>query len=212
MDIGGLIVGLGNPGAEYQGTRHNFGFMAIEALLAECERSAPVARLSGQKDPFSLWRATLTDSKGTRRDWFMAMPLTYMNRSGEPVQRIAAYYHIEPDQILVLHDELDLPLGRMKLKKGGGNAGHNGLKSIQQMLGTPDFFRLRLGIGKPPGHNGSSWVLSRFASEQREDLEKTIAAAVEGTILFARQGSRKAQQFCNGFSLESPPDTDSATP
>lgn len=211
MEIGGLIVGLGNPGTEYQGTRHNFGFMVLEALLAECERSAPANRLSGQKDPFSLWRTSLTDNKGVRRDWFLAMPLTYMNRSGEPVQRIAAYYHIEPEQILVLHDELDLPLGRMKLKKGGGNAGHNGLKSIQQMLGTPDFFRLRLGIGKPPGHNGISWVLGRFAAEQREALEKTIAAAVEGVVIFARQGPRKAQQFCNGFSLEPPQRDDKAT-
>ena len=203
MELGGLIVGLGNPGREYEYTRHNFGFMVIDALLAACERYSPPNRLSGQRDPYGLWRVTLPDHKGRRLDWLLATPLTYMNRSGEPVQRIAAYYHIEPESLLVLHDELDLPLGRMKMKKGGGNAGHNGLRSIQQMLGTPDFYRLRLGIGKGRG-DGASWVLGRFSEEEREPLRATLAGAVEGLELFMRQGPKKAQQFCNGFSLAAP--------
>lgn len=211
MEIGGLIVGLGNPGREYEDTRHNFGFMALEALLAACAKQAPAHRLSGQRDPYELWRMTLPDDKGRRLDWLLATPLTYMNRSGEPVQRIAAYYHVEPESILVLHDELDLPLGRMKLKKGGGNAGHNGLRSIQQMLGTPDFYRLRLGIGKRSG-SGASWVLGRFNEDERALLKATLAAAAEGLGLFMRQGSRKAQQFCNGFSLEGAEEKTPAAP
>lgn len=211
MEIGGLIVGLGNPGREYEGTRHNFGFMALEALIAACAKQAPAHRLSGQRDPYELWRMTLPDDKGRRLDWLLATPLTYMNRSGEPVQRIAAYYHVEPESILVLHDELDLPLGRMKLKKGGGNAGHNGLRSIQQMLGTPDFYRLRLGIGKRSG-SGASWVLGRFSEDERAPVKATLAAAAEGLGLFMRQGPRKAQQFCNGFALEGPEEKTPAAP
>lgn len=203
MELGGLIVGLGNPGREYAYTRHNFGFMALEAFIRSWEKQAPAHRLSGQRDPYDLWRMTLPDNKGRRLDWLLATPLTYMNRSGEPVQRIAAYYHVEPESILVLHDELDLPLGRMKLKKGGGNAGHNGLRSIQQMLGTPDFYRLRLGVGKGRG-DGASWVLSRFSEEESALLHATLNAAAEGLSLFMRQGPRKAQEFCNGFSPQAP--------
>ena len=197
MALCGLIVGLGNPGAEYASTRHNFGFMAVETLLREMERCGTVRQLSGQKDPYGLWRIGFGAD-----EWLVMTPLTFMNRSGDPVQRVAAYYRLQPEQILVMHDELDLPLGRMKLKKGGGNAGHNGLKSLQQMLGTPDFYRLRLGIGRPKGYDGASYVLGRFSAEERDPLDKTLAAAVQGVTLFMREGERKAQQFCNGFSLE----------
>lgn len=199
MDIRGLIVGLGNPGTEYEKTRHNFGFLVAEALLGAWTGPDAPKRLSGQKDPFSLWRVS---DAASRADWLICTPLTYMNRSGEAVQRIAAYYHVEPLEILVIHDELDLPLGRMKLKKGGGNAGHNGLRSIQQSLGTPDFYRLRLGIGKPAGYDSASYVLGRFSASEQESLAKTIAAATEGTRLFMREGERAAQQFCNSFALE----------
>lgn len=200
MESGGLIVGLGNPGADYAETRHNFGFLAAEALRAHCERAGSLRKLSGQKDPYLLWRLALRPSGGPER--LLAMPLTYMNRSGMAVQRIAAYYRIEPEHILVLHDELDLPLGRMKLKKGGGHAGHKGVLSIQQLLGTPEFYRLRLGIGKPAGYDSASYVLGRFAEEERSPLAEAIEAAVRGVLLFMEQGPRAAQQFCNGFSLQ----------
>jgi PTH1 family peptidyl-tRNA hydrolase len=202
MELAGLIVGLGNPGEQYRLTRHNYGFMLVEALLDVAGSRGQPRRLSGTKDAFSLWR---TDITGLRREeWLLAMPLTFMNRSGDAVQRIAAYYHMVPEDILVLHDELDLPLGRMKLKKGGGNAGHNGLKSIQQMLGAPDFYRLRLGVGKAPGHDGASFVLGRFREEEKSARDACLKAAVEGVILFATDGPKKAQQFCNGFSPEDP--------
>lgn len=200
MNLDGLIVGLGNPGGQYQGTRHNFGFMVLEALLEACVRQGEARKLSGQKDPFNLWRAVFPGRSGG--SWLLAEPLAFMNRSGEAVQRIAAYYHVEHERILVLHDELDLPLGRMKLKKGGGSAGHNGIRSIEQMLGTPDFFRLRLGVGKPPGHDGASWVLGRFRDEEKALLNKVIEGAVQGVLLFTENGERTAQQFCNGFSTD----------
>ena len=201
MNLRGLITGLGNPGPEYEHTRHNFGFLLINSLLREAEKSGRTSLLSGKKDNFALWRADFGKKSG---EWLLATPFTFMNRSGDAVQRIAAYYHIEAQNILVLHDELDLPLGRMKLKKGGGNAGHNGLKSIQQMLGTPDFYRLRLGIGKPQGYDSSSYVLGRFSAEEHEPLAETLEAAVRGVLLFCREGEPAAQRFCNGFSKAPP--------
>lgn len=206
MDIGGLIVGLGNPGDEYRNTRHNFGFMVVEALLEQAERFGSVRLLSGKKDAWKLWRCPL--AKNSRKEWLVAEPLTYMNKSGEAVQHIAAYYRVEISDILVLHDELDLPLGRMKLKKGGGSAGHNGIRSLEQMLGSPDFYRLRLGVGKPPGMNGASWVLGRFYANEQEALASTIQGALEGLHLWASQGPRLAQQYCNGFVLESAAQTE----
>ena len=200
MDLRGLIVGLGNPGPEYERTRHNFGFMLADALLGEADKRGSVRLLSGKKDPFALWRVDFGKPAG--REWLLTTPFTFMNRSGDAVQRIAAYYHLEAGDTLVLHDELDLPLGRMKFKKGGGNAGHNGLRSVQQMLGTPDFYRLRLGIGKPAGYDSASYVLSRFSQAEQEPLAKTLEAAAQGVLLFTREGERAAQQFCNGFSLE----------
>lgn len=199
----GLIAGLGNPGREYEETRHNFGFLAVEVLLREAEKYAVLSRLSGQKDRYHLWRASFTSSAPREiagQSLFITTPLTYMNRSGEAVQHIAGYYHVPPGEILVIHDELDLPFGRMKLKKGGGNAGHNGLKSLQQMLGTPEFHRLRLGVGKPQGYDGASYVLGRFSSDERQDLDRILKAAVEGCFIFLRQGSTAAQTFCNSFT------------
>jgi PTH1 family peptidyl-tRNA hydrolase len=198
MELRGLIVGLGNPGPEYEKTRHNFGFMVVDALLAGWTEPDGPKPLSGRKDPFFLWRVADRDSQA---DWLFCKPLTWMNKSGEAVQRVSARYRIPPQRILVLHDELDLPLGRMKLKQGGGNAGHNGLRSTQQMLGVPDFSRLRLGIGKAPDRDGVSHVLGRFTAAEREALAKIIAAAAQGVRLFMRDGENAARQFCNGFSL-----------
>lgn len=149
MNISGLIIGLGNPGREYDRTRHNFGFMFIDALLEEAQRN-PFARceqLSGGKKKYDLWRCDIVEGQAP---WLLAKPQTFMNLSGEAVLAIASFYRVKPAAMVVAHDELDLPLGRMRFKMGGGNAGHNGLKSITQCLGTPDFHRLRLGIGKPP--------------------------------------------------------------
>ena len=124
-----------------------------------------------------------------------------MNLSGECVQPLAAWHRIEPDRILVIHDELDLPPGRMKLKKGGGNAGHNGLKSITERLGTPDFHRLRLGIGRSPhgGDDTINWVLGRFSPEDQAAFERMLPAVLDVLGLFAAGDIEAATREANGY-------------
>ena len=132
-----LIVGLGNPGPEYEATRHNVGFWFVDHLADKLKADArPAGQVlrQGRHAPVKLW---------------LLEPTTFMNRSGQSVAALANFYKIEPDEILVIHDDLDLPPGGIRLKQGGGNGGHNGLKDIQARLGTPDFWRLRLGIGHP---------------------------------------------------------------
>lgn len=202
MQLQGLVVGLGNPGKEYENTRHNFGFMLIETVLGIFEKEGFARCLSGKNDKYRLWRCGSPRLGG---EWLLCTPLTFMNKSGEAVQRIAAYYQISSEAILVLHDELDLPLGRLKLKKGGGNAGHNGLRSIQQLLGTPDFYRLRLGIGKPAHSPGASYVLSRFSAAEQKCLQETLDGAAKGIFLFLSEGEKSAQQFINSFAPETAP-------
>ncbi|MDR1946911.1 MAG: aminoacyl-tRNA hydrolase [Desulfovibrio sp.] len=200
MDAGGLIAGLGNPGAEYSRTRHNLGFMVLERLLRERERTGEVHRISGRKDVFELWKTRFAGTGGAGGEWLLCKPLTFMNDSGAVLRAVSSYYRIAPENILVVHDELDLPPGRMKMKKGGGSAGHKGVESIAQLLGTPEFFRLRIGIGKAPG-NTLSFVLGRFSEAEAGVLDKCIAAAAESVLIFTRDGAAKAQQFCNSFSV-----------
>lgn len=200
MNPSGLIVGLGNPGREYERTRHNFGFMAVDALLDTVARR-PGSRcdtLSTGKKKYELWRCDLIPGQNP---WLIAKPLTFMNLSGEAVLAIASYYRVKPVDIVAIHDELDLPLGRMRFKKGGGNAGHNGLKSITQCLGTPDFHRLRLGIGRPPVEGGTTgWVLGRFAAAEQPVVESVLSAAVDGLFTFVESGPEAATQKVNSFT------------
>ena len=135
-----LIVGLGNPGAEYEDTRHNLGFWFVDRLAAE---------LRVALSPQGKFRGFV----GRQGDLWLLKPTTFMNRSGLAVLSLANFYKILPDEILVVHDELDLPPGGIRIKQGGGNGGHNSLKDIQAHLGTPDFWRLRLGIGHPGDRN-----------------------------------------------------------
>lgn len=197
MESNTLIVGLGNPGPQYAGTRHNFGFMVVDALLAlgEKRKSMRLEAIDESGD-YDLWK---TQYGGGPR--FLCKPMTYMNLSGKAVARICGRRGIEPDNVVVLHDELDLPLGRMKLKKGGGNNGHNGLEDIQQRLGTPNFWRLRLGIGRPPAERPdvSGWVLAPFPEADLRDVSEVTRAAVKGLDLLLRRGSGVAQQFLHPF-------------
>jgi PTH1 family peptidyl-tRNA hydrolase len=161
-----LLAGLGNPGAQYEGTRHNAGFWWLDAvarklrvtLVPERGYFGAVARINRAEGP--LW---------------LLEPMTFMNLSGKSVAALARFFKIAPDEILVAHDELDLQPGQMKLKLGGGHAGHNGLKDIHAQLGTADFWRLRLGIGHP-GVRAEviDYVLRKPAPEQREAIEKCI--------------------------------------
>jgi PTH1 family peptidyl-tRNA hydrolase len=166
-----LFVGLGNPGPEYQGTRHNAGFWWLEALAHELKLS-----LAPQKAYHGLVaRATLQG-----RTLWLLEPQTFMNVSGRAVAALARFYKIEPEEILVAHDELDLVPGQAKLKFGGSHAGHNGLRDIHAQLGTDDYWRLRLGIGHP-GVKAEvvDWVLRKPAPEQRTAIEECIARTVK---------------------------------
>lgn len=168
-----LIVGLGNPGDEYRHTRHNAGFDFVERLAA-----ARGVRFAHQPKFFGE-TARIGTPAG---DVWLLKPLTYMNLSGQAVQPLASYYKITPEEILVVHDELDLVPGTMRLKFGGGSAGHNGLKDITQRLATSNFWRLRVGIGHPrslcPGMAVADWVLGRPTAEQADG----IAACLEGAL------------------------------
>ncbi|ABB38925.1 peptidyl-tRNA hydrolase [Oleidesulfovibrio alaskensis G20] len=201
MNLDGLIVGLGNPGKEYENTRHNLGFMLADALLDEVRRTAPhaVTSLGTGKKKYDLWKcAPLTGGSS----WLVAKPLTFMNRSGDAVAHICGFYRIPPEKILVLHDELDLPLGRMKFKTAGGLAGHNGLKSIAERTGSKDFHRLRLGIGKPQSGQTTGYVLGRFGKDEQALVEKVLQAGVEGIRIFAQQGAVAATQFINAQDIQ----------
>ena len=161
-----LIVGLGNPGPEYEATRHNVGFWFVDQLADKLKTSlAPQAKFYGRA--------------GRSSELWLLQPTTYMNRSGQSVAALANFYKISPAEILVIHDELDLPPGGIRLKQGGGNGGHNGLKDIQAKLGTPDFWRLRLGIGHPStlglSQQVADFVLHQPRKEELPDIEHALA-------------------------------------
>lgn len=199
MDYKGLIVGLGNPGPQYERTRHNAGFLLVDAVLAEIS-AKPYRRMARLPSPadFELWSVSLPRIKG---DFLLAKPMTYMNLSGRAVARICMENGIKPGSVLVAHDEMDLPFGRLKAKLGGGDAGHNGLKSLVAELGTERFLRLRIGVGRPPqGVQVTDWVLSPFTSDEAEALPEVLAAARDSLPLFFGKGLAAAQQALHVFS------------
>ncbi len=192
MEYQGIIVGLGNPGAQYAGTRHNTGFDFVDALLAHAERDGSCAALSGGKFKCELWKFQLPDWGW----WLAAKPQTFMNLSGESVQPLLAWHKMTPEALVVAHDELDIPAGALRFKCGGGNAGHNGLKSITQMLGTPDFQRLRIGIGRPPFKGDvTNWVLGRPDATDRDLQRQAFSAGEETLRIFILHGVQRASQY-----------------
>lgn len=201
MESVGLIVGLGNPGPEYERTRHNFGFLVIDAIIeaAETRKSMRLEVLQREGD-FQLWRCVLGGSS-----CLLAKPLTFMNLSGRAVARICGRNGIPAQEVLIVHDELDLPMGRMKLKRGGGSNGHKGIDSTAEHLGSVDFLRLRLGIGRPE-HSSQvvSWVLQSFSAAEENGVHEVCAAAFKGLGLLMRRGVTDATQFINAFSWTPP--------
>lgn len=165
-----LLVGLGNPGENYRHTRHNLGWDALERLAVRYRFPPGGRRFQGR---FGEGRVA-----GQRVLW--QLPETYMNLSGQAVGEVVRYYKLDPLQVVVFHDDLDLALGRVRIKRGGGNAGHNGLRSIQQHLGTANFVRVRLGIGRPEaGQEVSQFVLTRFTPEERRLVEPLLEGLPE---------------------------------
>jgi peptidyl-tRNA hydrolase, PTH1 family len=183
-----LVVGLGNPGREYASHRHNVGFMVVDALARRAKADSFRDKFSGE-----LARASLGDE-----DAVLLKPQTYMNLSGDAVQPCAAFYKIAPENVLVVHDELDLPYGTLRLKRGGGHGGHNGLRSIMQRLGA-DFCRMRFGIGRPPPsyQDSAGFVLSAFNTEERESLDKYVEVAAKSVLDIAARGFDAAMKIRN---------------
>ncbi len=184
-----LIAGLGNPGARYESTRHNIGFMVVERLAA---RAAAVwkAQFDGQ--------FAQVDIAGQRVG--LLKPQTFMNLSGRSLAAAARFYRVEVADVVVVHDELDLAFGDVRLKCGGGEAGHNGLKSITQMLGTAEYVRLRVGIGRPPPEfrgTGADYVLQAFPPEARAEIDAVLGNAEEALITVLRDGVSNAMNQIN---------------
>ena len=191
-----LICGLGNPGLEYERHRHNVGFRVVDTLCARAR-----VGLGQEKFEARVGQGTL----GGERVLFLE-PQTYMNLSGRAVAAAARFYKVAPEELLVIHDELDLEFGRLQLKVGGGAGGHNGVQSILELLGTDAFARLRVGIGKPEGPGGRErvvgHVLSGFIPEEREVLDALVERAADAAECWTREGIRVAM---NRFNRRPPP-------
>jgi PTH1 family peptidyl-tRNA hydrolase len=179
-----LIAGLGNPGAEYERTRHNIGFNVVDSLASE-------------------WGLTWQHSKSWHALWakgeqaILVKPASYMNRSGEPLSAVANFYKIEPAEILVVLDDFALELGRLRIRPEGGTGGHNGLESIIVQFGTEAIPRLRIGIGAAPSEGSVDYVLSRFFEEERPAVEKTIARAADAVKCAIDKGVLSAMNLFN---------------
>ncbi|MEJ5927541.1 aminoacyl-tRNA hydrolase [Corynebacterium sp. H128] len=180
-----LIVGLGNPGARYEATRHNVGFMAIDEVAENHMGSFSVHKKSNAE----ILETRIGDTKVV-----LAKPRTFMNLSGGPIRALCDFFKIPPTNVIVIHDELDLDFGTVRLKKGGGENGHNGLRSTSASLGTKDYLRIRVGIGRPPGRQDpASYVLKPFSLQEAAALGAICADAAEGATLIVERGLEFAQ-------------------
>lgn len=195
-----LIVGLGNPGSDHETDRHNAGFWFLDALARRATASFhPEKRFFGE--------VARLRSEGL--ETWLLKPSTYMNRSGQSVSALARFHRIAPIRVLVVHDELDLPPGGLKLKRGGGSGGHNGLKDISAALGTPDYWRLRLGIGHPrdlyPGREVIDFVLARPSRDEQQAIDARITQALEALPLICRGDMERAAQVLHTARKSPPP-------
>jgi len=173
-----LVVGLGNPGAKYARNRHNIGFMVVDELARKHGLPAWSSKLGGEATT-----GIVVTERGRERTHLLK-PMEFMNLSGFAVQRAASFHKLDVEQLLVVHDEIDLPFGTVRLKSGGGHGGHNGLRSIQEQFGSSKFARLRMGVGRDPNarpgaKDAAGWVLSDFPSAQAQAVDAMIAAGCE---------------------------------
>ncbi|MCA1983069.1 MAG: aminoacyl-tRNA hydrolase [Nocardioides sp.] len=186
-----LVVGLGNPGPTYAGHRHNIGYLVNDELATRM-RGAWKRHKSGRSDTVE---GRLTPG-GPRV--VLCRPSSYMNEVGGPVKAVASFFKIEPDHIIAVHDELDIAFDTMRLKLGGGDNGHNGLKSMRSSLGTGDFYRVRVGIGRPPGRQDvADFVLSNYSTAERKVLPFQVDTAADAIECLINEGLEKAQQRFN---------------
>jgi PTH1 family peptidyl-tRNA hydrolase len=183
-----LVVGLGNPGPEYSGNRHNVGFGVLDALAS---------RVGGRFKSHKA-RADVIEGRLAGQRVVLAKPRSYMNESGGPVSSLRDFFKVPLDRLVVVHDELDLPYGGLRLKLGGGDNGHNGLKSLRRSLGSGEFNRVRIGIGRPPGRmDAAAFVLRDFSSAERKELDVLVEQAADSIEALVVDGMEKAQNTFN---------------
>lgn len=186
-----LIVGLGNPGPTYEKTRHNVGAMVADSLVFSAGGNYSVHKKSG---------ALLATVRLAGEPVLVAKSRTYMNVTGRQIGPLANYYDVAPEDVIVLHDELDIDFGAIRLKRGGGEGGHNGLRSLSQTFGTRDYLRVRLGIGRPPGRQDpADFVLKPFPTADRADVELLIANGADATERLLTQGLEAAQNVVHAW-------------
>lgn len=184
-----LVVGLGNPGPRYARNRHNVGFMVVDLLAA---RSG--ARMSRHKRAIAEVAEARLGFGGPRL--VLAEPMTYMNLSGGPAAALSRFYKIPVERIIAVHDEIDLPYGALRAKQGGGEGGHNGLRSLSQSLSTRDYLRVRFGVGRPPGRQDpADWVLADFSAAERKDLDYLVDRTADFVETIVTKGLEPAQNY-----------------
>ncbi|MCG7285724.1 MULTISPECIES: aminoacyl-tRNA hydrolase [Micrococcales] len=192
-----LVVGLGNPGPQYAGNRHNVGQMVLDELARRAQASfgskGGVLSRRPQAATAEVRIGTLPGGAPGPRA-VLAKPTTYMNTSGGPVAALARYYDVPPERVVMVHDELDIPFGEIKLKIGGGEGGHNGLRDTTKALGTKDYLRVRVGIGRPPGRmDAADFVLRDFAKPELKELPLLLDDAADAVELLVTEGLERAQ-------------------
>ena len=186
------MVGLGNPGPAYAGNRHNVGAMVVDELARR--GSVALTRHKARAVAATIRIGMLPGGAPGPRA-VVGVPLSYMNESGGPVKALLSFFSVDPDHLVVVHDELDIPAGEVRLKKGGGEGGHNGLRSISSSLGTKDYLRVRVGIGRPPGRmEAADFVLRDFSPTERKELPFLLDTAADAAELVVTEGLQSAQQ------------------
>jgi len=187
-----LVAGLGNPGPSYAGNRHNAGYLAADVLAAR----------AGVRFRAGKFRAVAAEGRVAGLGAIIVKPLTFMNDSGVAVSGISGYYRLDPEHVVVVHDELDLPFGTVRLKRGGGDNGHNGLRSVTAHLGTREYYRVRIGIGRPPGRmDPAAYVLRDFSTAERKELPFLLDRAADAVEALLADSLTAAQNRFHGSGL-----------
>ena len=190
-----LVVGLGNPGAQYDGTRHNAGFYFLDYLAGRFDISFSESK----------WQAVIAKTSRWQKKFLLMKPETFMNRSGDAVAPLAHFFKIEKEKIIVIHDDIDVPFGRIKAVSGGGAGGHNGIRSIIEKLGTDAFSRIKIGVGRPVGPiPPDRFVLSRFSEDERVALDERMPDIEEGLRMFVREGIDSSMNVLNRKPVSQP--------
>lgn len=191
-----MVAGLGNPGDEYAATRHNAGFHSIDLLAQQAGVSYWKSQLGAEVATISV---NDPSAEGGKREVLLVKPQSYMNTSGGPISKLCAQHKVSAGELLVIHDELDIPEGDVRVKVGGGHAGHNGLRSIIDKMGSRDFSRIRVGIGMPPGRMAvADFVLKQLRAKEAEEFDVTCARAAEAAALAITRGVIFARDHVNG--------------